>query len=161
MYGPYKSVQEAYEAYAATLNREVPQKRFLQALHPNVSYATKHKILNGEIRVAFHLETLWDLPIEDPPSRSVTMPVRLRMENGGLRQYCALFHIDRPSEILQETHLELKDGWVNGIGVYPAWYPSRFPFPERVIELANRLQAGKLSAVSTIPVEGRLGVLDM
>ena len=144
MSGPYQSIEQACEAYAATMNREVPQEWFLETLHPEVMFLTKLQQIEGEIPIVFYLGTQWNWSIEDPwPIKSVTMPVRSRMADGGLRHYCGLFRVDRPDDIWEETHLELKDGWVNRICVFAARLSPRYPFPERVTELANRLRAGK------------------
>jgi hypothetical protein len=142
MYGPYKSVEEACEAYAATLNRQVPQERFLQSLHPDVVFSTTLQHIEGEILVAFYLEERWHWSITDPwPVKNVTMPVRLRMAGGELKHYCGLFLVDRPDDIWEETHLRLKDGWVSSIRVIAPWPSSRYPFPERVRELAANLKS--------------------
>lgn len=151
MHGPYKSVEEACEAYAATLNREVQQERFLHSLHPEVVFSTKHQHIEGEILVAFYLEERWNWSITDPwPVKSVTMPVRLRMADGELKHYCGLFLVDRPDDIWEETHLRLKDGWVSSIRVFAPWPSSRYPFPERVIALANRLRAKVVPVISVL-----------
>lgn len=63
MHGPYKSVEEACVAYAATLNREVPQERFLHSLHPDVVFSTKYQHIEGEILVTFYLEGRWSWSI--------------------------------------------------------------------------------------------------
>lgn len=141
MTGPYSSIREACEAYAATLNREVPQERFLQTLHPDVIFSTKYQYIEGEISVVFYLETQWSWSIDDPwPLTSVTMPMRSRMADGELRHHCGLFLVERPDDIWEEIHLELKDGWVNRISVFAVRLGPRYPFPERVVELTNRLR---------------------
>lgn len=152
MHGPYKSVEEACEAYAATLNREVPQEQFLRTLHPDVIFSTKLQHIEGEILVVYYLESLWNWSINDPwPVTSVTMPVRLRMD-GDLKHYCGLFLADRPDDIWEETYLRLKDGWVSRISVFAPRLSPRYPFPERVRESAARFGAAQ-RGLSQRPVD--------
>lgn len=153
MHGPYRSVEEACEAYAATLNREMPQEQFLHSLHPDVVFSTKHQHIEGEVRVAFYLEGRWSWSINDPwPVESVTMPVRLRMAGGELKHYCGLFLVDRPDDIWEETHLQLKEGWVSRISVFSPMLSPRYPFAERVREFAARLRAAQRD-LSQCPVD--------
>lgn len=141
MKGPCDSAEDACEAYAATLNREIPLERFLQMLHPDVVFSTKHQHIEGKIPVAFYLATRWNWSTDDPSStKSVTMPVRTRMADGGVKDYCGLFLVDR-RRYWEETHLRLKDGWVNRINVFAPRLSPRYPFPERVRDLAARLRS--------------------
>lgn len=90
-----------------------------------------------------------ELVHHDPwPLKSVTMPVRLRMADGELKHYCGLFLVDRPDDIWEETHLQLKDGWVSRISVFSPRLSPRYPFPERVIALADKLR-GRTSRPSS------------
>ena len=144
MIGPYTSLKEACEAYAATVNREVPQNKFLDSLHPDVIYATKHERIEGEIRVVFELEARWNWSINDPsPYPFVALVVNRRKADGEPITYCCSFHVDEPTRIQTETYLALRDGWIERISIYSAWLDTYFPFPERVIEAHNRREVSQ------------------